>query len=162
MANKCPKCDKPVYFAEEVKAIGKVWHNRCLKCFQCNKALDPGSINDRNGAVYCKMCYKAVAGPAHLVRVEANLSGGATLKSTYAGNQNIVESALQSGYSTGYEPAGEEKWVPPPKVEEKQPESMEGKYMFHKGDTPVNAVQPEQVNPTQPGKLLYVRQPKKT
>ena len=30
--NGCPRCGKPVYFAEETIAIGKKWHKMCLKC----------------------------------------------------------------------------------------------------------------------------------
>jgi len=165
MATKCPKCDKAVYHAEEVKAIGKSWHKRCLKCYQCNKALDTGSINDRNGEIYCKMCYRAVNGPAHLVRVEANLSGGATLKATYADNANNEQSALDAGFTTGYAPSGESSLPkePPPKPEQPKEPMNAGKYGFHKGDEPVNATQPEQkfVPPDNGGKLLYVR-PKKT
>jgi len=46
MAAVCPNCNKTVFFAEEVRAIGKSWHKRCLKCAQCNKALNPGKIDE--------------------------------------------------------------------------------------------------------------------
>jgi hypothetical protein len=28
----CPRCCKQVYFAEEVRAVGKKWHKMCLSC----------------------------------------------------------------------------------------------------------------------------------
>ena len=31
-ADKCPTCSKSVYFAEEVRALGKKFHKICLKC----------------------------------------------------------------------------------------------------------------------------------
>lgn len=29
---KCPRCERTVYFAEEVIAVGEKWHKSCLKC----------------------------------------------------------------------------------------------------------------------------------
>ena len=48
---KCPTCGKTVYFNEQVIALDKAWHQRCLKCAQCSKVLDAGSLNDRDGAL---------------------------------------------------------------------------------------------------------------
>lgn len=36
---KCPTCQKTVYFAERVRSIGQDWHKLCLKCVNCNKLL---------------------------------------------------------------------------------------------------------------------------
>lgn len=105
MASKCPNCQKTVYFAEEVKALGQSWHARCLKCAQCNKALDPGKINDRQGKVYCKNCYSSVAGLkgfGHGVASESSVSGGASGAATYANAPIEHESALGKGYTDGY------------------------------------------------------------
>ena len=38
--NKCPKCGKTVYMAEEVLAAGQKWHKMCCKCEDCGKLLD--------------------------------------------------------------------------------------------------------------------------
>ena len=38
--NKCPKCAKTVYMAEEVLAAGHKWHKLCCKCEDCGKLLD--------------------------------------------------------------------------------------------------------------------------
>lgn len=46
---KCPTCDKSVYFNEQVLALEKAYHKRCLKCAQCSKVLDPGGFSDRGG-----------------------------------------------------------------------------------------------------------------
>ena len=58
MPGICPRCEKPVYFAEEVKALGNVYHKLCFSCTQCRKLLDPGSITEHDGELYCNNCYK--------------------------------------------------------------------------------------------------------
>jgi len=125
-SNKCPNCGKTVFFAEEVRAIGLSWHARCLKCAQCNKALDVGSINDKNGKIYCKPCYSSVAGLkgfGHGVASESSVSGGSSGKASYANAPIEHESALGKGYSDGYqvsdavENATRTPSVPEPKLE---------------------------------------------
>ncbi|VDP07169.1 unnamed protein product [Soboliphyme baturini] len=62
---KCPRCLQPVYFAEEVIAIGKHWHRRCFSCAnpECRKTLDSLTCSDHNDEAYCKFCYKKLFGP---------------------------------------------------------------------------------------------------
>lgn len=36
---KCLVCDKTVYAAEEIKAIGNSYHKMCFKCVTCNKVF---------------------------------------------------------------------------------------------------------------------------
>ncbi|KAK6040835.1 LIM domain protein [Cooperia oncophora] len=44
----CPRCNKPVYFAERVTSIGKDWHRPCLRCENeaCKKTLAAGSHSE--------------------------------------------------------------------------------------------------------------------
>lgn len=55
---KCPKCQKTVYFNEEVLAAGKKWHKVCFRCFQCGKSLDSMTMANRGGELYCQACHK--------------------------------------------------------------------------------------------------------
>ena len=64
-APSCPVCEKSVYAAEEVLAIGKSFHRACFKCNAggCNKWLDSSSVCDNDGVLYCKSCYAKAYGP---------------------------------------------------------------------------------------------------
>ncbi|XP_045175885.2 cysteine and glycine-rich protein 1-like isoform X1 [Mercenaria mercenaria] len=59
----CPRCKKQVYFAEEVRAVGKKWHKMCLSCAKCSKMLDSTSCTDHEGEVFCKACHTKMFGP---------------------------------------------------------------------------------------------------
>ncbi|CAL8092483.1 unnamed protein product [Calicophoron daubneyi] len=59
----CPVCSRYVYFAEEIRALGKSFHRSCFKCCVCNKTLDSYSVNDHDGALYCRNCYAKNFGP---------------------------------------------------------------------------------------------------
>lgn len=60
---RCPSCDQTVYHAEQVLAIGKKWHKRCLRCWNCKKVLD-SNLSERDGKPYCGRCYDTRFGPA--------------------------------------------------------------------------------------------------
>ncbi|KAF9260410.1 hypothetical protein L218DRAFT_1052356 [Marasmius fiardii PR-910] len=60
----CPKCGKSVYFAEQVKAVGKTWHKNCLRCTECNTLLDSSRLRDHNDTPLCSRCYNKLHGPA--------------------------------------------------------------------------------------------------
>ncbi|KAF7420800.1 hypothetical protein PC9H_011318 [Pleurotus ostreatus] len=59
----CPKCSKMVYFAEQVKAIGKTYHKGCLRCTQCNTSLDSTRLTENDGEPFCRQCYGKIHGP---------------------------------------------------------------------------------------------------
>ncbi|KZT23046.1 LIM-domain-containing protein [Neolentinus lepideus HHB14362 ss-1] len=60
----CPKCGKNVYFAEQVKAVGKTYHRGCLRCTECNTSLDSTRLTEKEGSPYCHRCYGKLYGPA--------------------------------------------------------------------------------------------------
>ncbi|RUS82684.1 hypothetical protein EGW08_009521 [Elysia chlorotica] len=57
-AEKCPRCNQNVYFAEEVRAMGKKYHKQCLKCSECDKQLDSTNCNDHENDIFCNGCYR--------------------------------------------------------------------------------------------------------
>ncbi|KAG0707196.1 hypothetical protein DFH29DRAFT_897457 [Suillus ampliporus] len=60
----CPRCGKSVYFAEQMKAIGKTWHKGCLRCKECNTPLDSTRLTEKDGDPLCHRCYSKLHGPA--------------------------------------------------------------------------------------------------
>lgn len=62
----CGKCGKTVYFAEQVRAIGKTYHRSCLRCTECNTTLDSSRLTENEGNPYCKNCYGKVCRPVYL------------------------------------------------------------------------------------------------
>eukprot|EP01127_Copromyxa_protea_P010956 TRINITY_DN2722_c0_g1_i1.p2 TRINITY_DN2722_c0_g1~~TRINITY_DN2722_c0_g1_i1.p2 ORF type:complete len:141 (+),score=26.65 TRINITY_DN2722_c0_g1_i1:44-466(+) len=105
-APKCPGCNKSVYFNEQTMALDKPWHNRCLKCAQCSKVLEPGNFSDRQGKLYCKFCYSSVAGLkgyGHGHHNESHVSGGAAGVS--AGSEVITTPGIEGGVSGNAAPA---------------------------------------------------------
>lgn len=62
-APKCAGCDKSVYAAEEVVALGRKYHIRCLKCESCSKKLEALNTCDKDSHLYCNTCYARLFGP---------------------------------------------------------------------------------------------------
>ncbi|KIM77398.1 hypothetical protein PILCRDRAFT_76713 [Piloderma croceum F 1598] len=60
---QCPTCSKNVYFAEQVKAIGKTWHKGCLRCTECSTLLDSTRLTEKDGNPLCHRCYGKLHGP---------------------------------------------------------------------------------------------------
>ncbi|KZV93866.1 LIM-domain-containing protein [Exidia glandulosa HHB12029] len=59
----CPVCDKAVYFAEQVKASGRIWHKACLRCTECRVLLDSNRLTEKDGDPLCRSCYSKLHGP---------------------------------------------------------------------------------------------------
>lgn len=59
----CPRCGKSVYFAEQVKAVGKTYHKGCLRCTECSTLLDSSRLRDHDGDPLCVRCYGKLHGP---------------------------------------------------------------------------------------------------
>ncbi|KAJ3519383.1 hypothetical protein NMY22_g13232 [Coprinellus aureogranulatus] len=60
---QCPRCEKSVYFAEQVKAIGKTYHKGCLRCTECGTTLDSTKLRDHDEQPFCVRCYNKLYGP---------------------------------------------------------------------------------------------------
>ncbi|XP_052568356.1 cysteine and glycine-rich protein 3 isoform X2 [Psammomys obesus] len=56
-SEKCPRCGKSVYAAE------KPWHKTCFRCAICGKSLESTNVTDKDGELYCKVCYAKNFGP---------------------------------------------------------------------------------------------------
>ncbi|KAI0986958.1 hypothetical protein GJ496_007756 [Pomphorhynchus laevis] len=63
MAELCPRCDKPVYFAEERSVGGRKWHATCYKCGLCKRMLESTTLAVFENNIFCKHCYMRKYGP---------------------------------------------------------------------------------------------------
>ncbi|KIY69259.1 hypothetical protein CYLTODRAFT_420866, partial [Cylindrobasidium torrendii FP15055 ss-10] len=60
---RCAGCDKPVYFAEMVRALNRPYHRGCLRCKgPCQSTLNPARISDHDGEPMCTRCHRAQTG----------------------------------------------------------------------------------------------------
>ncbi|CAM2701090.1 unnamed protein product [Rotaria socialis] len=59
----CPRCGKPVYFAEEVKAVGQSFHKLCYRCTSCKKSINGANFSEHDGNLYDNNCYQRLFGP---------------------------------------------------------------------------------------------------
>lgn len=56
--NLCSKCEKPVSFEEDVCSVGsEIYHPKCFRCAECNKAIKPNEYMLQNGENTCFDCY---------------------------------------------------------------------------------------------------------
>ncbi|XP_004066868.1 cysteine and glycine-rich protein 3 [Oryzias latipes] len=62
-SDHCPRCSKAVYAAEKVMGAGKAWHKTCFRCALCGKSLESTTVTDKDGELYCKVCYAKNFGP---------------------------------------------------------------------------------------------------
>ena len=85
--NKCGRCTKTVYHAEETRGLGKVWHTSCFVCANtnCKKRLDSTNVTEHEREAYCKTCYAKAFGPKGY-----GFAGGA------AGSMTLTNTAISS------------------------------------------------------------------
>ena len=67
---KCCVCAKSVFFKEELKAIGRIWHASCFTCGGgksdsqgCKKTLKRDGYLDHENQPYCNACYSKLFKP---------------------------------------------------------------------------------------------------
>ncbi|KAJ6553976.1 hypothetical protein DFH09DRAFT_1366051 [Mycena vulgaris] len=65
---KCARCEKSVFFAEQVKAVGKLYHKGCLRCTapSCGALLDSNRLRDHDGEPMCARCHTKMWGKGGL------------------------------------------------------------------------------------------------
>jgi cysteine and glycine-rich protein len=62
--DKCPRCEKNLYFAEAREGPNNIkYHKGCFSCATCRKTLSDSTFSERQGEVYCKVCYARDFGP---------------------------------------------------------------------------------------------------
>jgi len=88
-SNKCPRCKKSVYLAEEVLGAGAHWHRMCFQCIICKKGLDSTTVADKDGEIYCRNCYGKSFGIKGY-----GYGGGAGILSTEAIKENKEVAAV--------------------------------------------------------------------
>ncbi|CAL8364343.1 unnamed protein product [Gadus morhua 'NCC'] len=62
-SDQCPRCSKAVFAAEKIMGAGKPWHKTCFRCALCGKSLESTTVTDKDGELYCKVCYAKHFGP---------------------------------------------------------------------------------------------------
>ncbi|KAL1006997.1 hypothetical protein UPYG_G00080400 [Umbra pygmaea] len=62
-SDRCQRCSKAVYAAEKIMGAGKPWHKTCFRCLLCGKSLESTTVTDKDGELYCKVCYAKNFGP---------------------------------------------------------------------------------------------------
>ncbi|KAI8905036.1 hypothetical protein EDD86DRAFT_194143 [Gorgonomyces haynaldii] len=64
LSDKCPKCQKTVYFAEQMLGPGNSkYHKLCFTCSDCGKSVDSRTMADKDNVLYCKGCHGRKFGP---------------------------------------------------------------------------------------------------
>ncbi|XP_059092851.1 uncharacterized protein LOC131888084 isoform X1 [Tigriopus californicus] len=62
--HRCPACKKPVYPAEQIIATDRTpYHRVCVRCVACRCGLTPGTLTEKDGQLYCRMCYQKIMNP---------------------------------------------------------------------------------------------------
>ena len=116
--DKCPRCDKTVYFAEAREGPNNVkFHKACFSCVTCRKTLSDSTFSERQGEIYCKVCYARDFGPKGFGFGGLSTEGPATPPTDGAKPPSPPFAKPQGGTSptapSPKDPAGAQKKTPP-------------------------------------------------
>ncbi|CAF3866207.1 unnamed protein product [Rotaria sp. Silwood2] len=89
---RCPKCNQPVYHAEEVAAAGL-----------CKKMLESTTLAEHEGNLFCKQCYARKFGPKGV-----GFGGGAGTLG--------MDTGEHLGNKSGSEMTNKPSYAPPPGI----------------------------------------------
>ena len=134
ITNKCPKCTKSVYPAEEMRANDAVWHKSCFTCgalseVGCGRTLARDNFLSHGGVPFCKACFskyskdptfKGVHGPTASTRT-MSMRG---LSGTFPVQGSVKESPVSAPPATVV-PSTPVAVVTPPTAVEKAEEEEE-------------------------------------
>lgn len=101
--DRCPRCDKIVYFAEERRALGRKYHAACLKCMLCGKSLDSTNCSDHDGEIFCNPCHRKQFGP----KGYGFASGASGLSVDLGNSYNSSLAQVQAGIVVGTKGSGD-------------------------------------------------------
>jgi len=149
----CGRCGKAVFHAEEVKAVGKRFHEACFKCKTCGKQLSSVDVFDNEGEIYCTKCYAGQFGPKGfrgVTSVGAAYVGpdGSTGEEVATGLDADIKKKLDAKYDPKLE-AQAQAWI-----ESKVGHSLEGGFAAGLKDGTVLAAL---LNNIKPGSVVGVK-----
>jgi len=102
----CTVCFKPVYQAEEIKALGLIWHKACFKCgtnteFGCRRVLRAGEFLDNNNNPFCNGCYGKLFKPKGVGFGNALSSTETVLNSSQAISTSLSNVSIEDKVNSG-------------------------------------------------------------
>lgn len=102
-STKCPVCSKTVYKAEELQAIGSVWHKQCFTCGGttdqgCKRKLALGAFQTLNKVPFCAACGDRLAKESQSVMAKTSFPINSSKDSTSgSGNSGIADDTFSAG-----------------------------------------------------------------
>ena len=118
MPGTCSRCKKSVFHAEEILAVGKIWHTSCFMCANCNKRLDSINVTHKDGEAFCTICYANLFRPkgyGYAMGATESLTVSDTLNSSSqistSRNISTLKNTLHDSYVSGTN-QGSTKYTP--------------------------------------------------
>uniref|UniRef100_A0A6G3MJ87 Cysteine and glycine-rich protein 1 (Trinotate prediction) n=1 Tax=Henneguya salminicola TaxID=69463 RepID=A0A6G3MJ87_HENSL len=98
MTVTCPVCSKNVYFTDEVRFEGTVFHQRCLTCIKCKKVLTVFNAKKLKTDIYCEICYKLASASMPIEKKTTSKETGGKASSFVSASDNICPVCSQKVY----------------------------------------------------------------